>query len=89
MPETHTHTWGPIQQSRLSGEPSRPCTDFDCKDITLDLYLYCGTCFEPLSDPDVDGVYHHVDPDTRAIVTANHEPVPETGEAPYDEETEG
>lgn len=89
MPETHTHTWGPVQHGRFSGEPSRPCTDLDCHHITLDLYLYCDVCGGPIADVDEHGKHHHQDPDTGEVVhwmDADHDIVPETGEAPYDED---
>lgn len=85
----HRHTWGAIQRGRFTGEPSRPCTDPECRDITLDLYLYCTLCGEPVSDPDADGKYHHLDPETGAVNTdadSYHTPDVESGEAPYDEE---
>lgn len=82
MTETaHVHQWGPIQRARLSGEPSRPCMDGDCRHITLDLYLYCTTCGAEV-ETTAPGVYEHVEPDT------SHEVTPETGEAPDDEDEE-
>lgn len=88
----HNHSWGAIQTARFSGEPSRPCTDPDCNHITLDLYLYCQNCCGPVSDPDESGEYHHIDEVTRAIdlrMDAACVLDVASGEAPYDEETEG
>lgn len=90
--DEHAHQWGPVRQSHLSGEVSRPCTVSGCRHITLDLYLYCTVCGGPVSDPDSDGKYHHLDPETRQLdlsFDAGHTPDVESGEAPYDEETEG
>jgi hypothetical protein len=83
----HAHSWGPVRHGRFSGEPHRPC--LTCSVITLDLYLYCELCGEPISDPDDRGEYHHIDPETRAVLAlwdSDHAPVPEAGEAPYDED---
>lgn len=90
MPDIHTHLWGPVQTSRFSGEPNRPCTDPDCTVITLDLYLYCQFCHGPIVTTDEPGVYRHIDPDAPDADLAywddDHKIVAETGEAPYDED---